>query len=78
MDARHLHEAVRTQPFQPFTIHLSNGRSYEVKHPEQIIITPRVCYVGVGGHGEGIYQDVAVLSNIHINAVEPIKPRKAG
>ena len=29
-----LHELLHRQPFEPFEIHLSNGNSYSIRHPE--------------------------------------------
>jgi hypothetical protein len=34
---RRLH---RSQPFEPFEIHLADGRSFPIKHPEFLAITP--------------------------------------
>ncbi len=31
----------KRQPFRPFTIHMSDGSSYTVTHPDQVILTPR-------------------------------------
>ena len=31
-----LHHAVRAQPFQPFVLHLADGRKVSVDHPEVI------------------------------------------
>jgi hypothetical protein len=32
--------AVRNPPFRPFDIHLADGRSLAVSHPEQVAINP--------------------------------------
>jgi hypothetical protein len=44
MNRRMTNEAIRqalyAQPFEPFTIHMADGRSYEVKHPE-MVLAPR-------------------------------------
>ena len=42
---RKMHQAV---PFQPFEIHLADGRSLSVDHPECLAITPAGRTVGVG------------------------------
>jgi hypothetical protein len=33
-------EAMHQQPFQPFVVHLLNGTSYVVKHPDFIALPP--------------------------------------
>jgi hypothetical protein len=35
-----LRAAVRAEPFRPFTICLADGRSFHVRHPEFVLITP--------------------------------------
>ena len=34
-----IRKARRAQPFRPFTIHLADGRSFPVKHPEIMWLT---------------------------------------
>lgn len=34
-----LREAIQTKPFVPFTVCLSNGREYQIRHPENCILT---------------------------------------
>ncbi len=38
MTCETLQELLKATPFQPFTILMSNGRSYEVRHPEFAIL----------------------------------------
>ena len=45
MDVNTLRDALRHQPFEPFAIRLSDGRSEVVKHPEFVAIGPRVVVV---------------------------------
>jgi hypothetical protein len=40
-----LREALRRQPFEPFTLRLSDGRQESVKHPEFVAIGPRVVVI---------------------------------
>jgi hypothetical protein len=51
---RTLHEA---RPFRPFTIHLADGSSVEVRHPELMLRTQggRTVFVNTGG------EDVAIV-----------------
>ena len=37
----------RAQPFQPFDVHLADGRRLEVPHPERLAISPPARTVGV-------------------------------
>ncbi len=77
MDADELYRKVREHPFEAFRIHVSDGKAYDVKHPEQIMVGRRSSYVGLG-NGEGPFQKIAVVSNIHITRIEPLDTREPG
>jgi hypothetical protein len=81
MDPDELFEKVRHRPFEPFRIHVSDGTSYEVKHPDQIMVGRRSSHVGLSRNGEGPFQKIAIVANIHIARIEPLggkRQRKAG
>lgn len=40
MTITQLRDAIRKQPFEPFTICLTDGRKFNVKHPEFVAIAP--------------------------------------
>lgn len=42
MEIEGLREAVKRQPFKPFTIRLADGRAMRVPHPEFLAIGPNV------------------------------------
>jgi hypothetical protein len=42
---RKMHQA---RPFHPFSVHLADGRSIPVEHPQALAITPPGCTIGVG------------------------------
>lgn len=39
MNLDNLRERLRRQPFKPFRVHLSDGKSYDVLHPEMMLLT---------------------------------------
>jgi hypothetical protein len=41
MDTQGIREALRRQPFEPFTMRLADGRSLPVPHPEFVAVHPR-------------------------------------
>ncbi len=41
MTIEKLRAAVRTRPFNPFTIVMGDGTRYRVKHPEMVAISPK-------------------------------------
>jgi hypothetical protein len=40
MTLEQIRSAKRTRPFRRFTIHLDDGRAYQVKHPDLIAVSP--------------------------------------
>ena len=41
MNALTLRDVLQTQPFKPFVLTLVDGRSFEVKHPEFVYVSPK-------------------------------------
>lgn len=52
---------------------MCDGARYDVTHPDQVVLSTRWTHVGIGGDGGGMFQDVALLANIHITRIEPVK-----
>lgn len=65
-------ELLRTRPFAPFRVCVSDGASYEVRHPELVVVGP--AFLSVGGFTGGLLSpqgELSVLiSYIHISRVE--------
>ncbi len=65
---RKMHQA---RPFQPFEIHMGDGRSVPVNHPEALAITPPGRTIGVG-LADGTIEVIDLL------LVTSLKPRANG
>ncbi len=68
MSENDLKSAIHRQPFVPLRLHLANGPTYEVRHPENITVSKRMAAVVSG-------DVIHLLSLMHINAVEPLSPQ---
>lgn len=69
------------RPFQPFRITMSSGEKYDIKHPEVALLTRTTLYVGTDFDKEGVPEDSAMCSLLHVTSVEPLtngKQRKRG
>ena len=73
MDAEKLYESIGRRPFEPVRIHLCDGSHYDIRHPDQIMVARRWCYVGIGGDGNGPFQDTAVIANMHVTRIDLLK-----
>jgi hypothetical protein len=65
---RKLHQA---RPFQPFDIHLADGRSLPVYHPELLAVPPPGRTIGVG-------LDDGTIEIVDLLLVTSLKPRANG
>lgn len=72
MDAEKLFDAIRQQPFLPARIHLTDGSHYDITHPDQILITKRWSCVGLRADGEKVFENDAVVDNLHITRINPL------
>lgn len=71
MRPNELYEALKRQPFTPLRLHMSNGRTHEVRHPDDAIVGDEVVALGVYEEGSD-WPRIRLLSIIIINEVEPL------
>lgn len=63
----------RRTPFLPFRIHTSDGKRYDIRHPDHVIPLRSRLEVGVGGDGS-IPDRVEHLSFYHVVRLEKLDP----
>ena len=70
MNAKDLLEILRTRPIRPFKVHLSDGRSFDVRHPEQVLVSRSKMILGIGEDQEYHVPDTFEhISLMHISGV---------
>ncbi len=74
-----IREFKKRQPFQPFCLTLTDGRIYEVHHPELVMVGHTMVLVGFPSPGdpEPIYDRFTTVSLLDIMRVEPLEPSTA-
>ena len=66
-----LRESLRKHPFAPFRLHLTNGLTYDVRHPEMALLTQLCIHlVELTKSGKSINR-VVQCDLIHVVAIEP-------
>ncbi len=70
MTADALRELLYERPFVPFCIHMGNGRSIEVRHPEMAIVTDDEVAVALEEKGRS---RLRLLALPNINEVERLQ-----
>jgi hypothetical protein len=62
------------QPFVPFRICLTDGKSYEVPHRDFLMIARTVIDIGVASDPSGgIYDQIVRVAPLHIVRIENLK-----
>lgn len=69
-------ELLRKCPFAPFRIHITDGRTYEIRHPDQLIVLRSRLVLGVAGDG-GVPEHLEHLSFLHVVRVEELPSESA-
>lgn len=71
MSTSAIQDALRRRPFEPFRIRLSSGDSYEVCHPEKVLLLRGGVYVALGVDC-GLPERAVYCSLLHIAAIETV------
>lgn len=72
MSPEELEAYLKRQPFMPFRIHMGNGRTHDVRHPETALVTMDAVVVGVHELGERFPRYTRTLALVNINELEPV------
>jgi hypothetical protein len=62
---------LKTQSYVPVRIHMSNGRTHEIRHPDDAIVGDEMVAIGVYEKGSERPR-IRLLSLININEIEPV------
>ena len=71
-----IYQRLVTRPFEPFRVHLSDGRSFEVPHPERAIVAGHRMSIAVGGPRHGLPARLIDCDPYHIVTIEPLNGAK--
>ncbi len=72
MRQQEVRDSMRKAPFKPFRIHLSNGQSYDVRHPEFAALTRHSVIVVVPSSHDDDIDRVVQCDLVHVLAMEAI------
>ena len=74
MRAEEVREHLDAEPFVPFKLCLSDGSSYQIRHPDQALVTMWSVEVGVPEQRleTRIYERIAHCSLLHIMKLEKL------
>lgn len=68
-------EFLTRQPFQPFRVTLSDGRTYEVRHPELAMVGLSTVAFGIPPEGSTVpvYERLITVALSHVMQIEPLE-----
>jgi hypothetical protein len=75
MAPEELASALRRQPFVPFRLTLTEGSTYEVRHPEMCLAGRRSAVLGFPkpGDTELLYDRSVTIDLLHVVKLEPLE-----
>ena len=65
---------LRRRPFEPFRIHTTDGASYDVRHPDGVLVSPTRVLIVVPLQGESLpmFERCDSVALLHITRLEPL------
>lgn len=71
---------VKRQPFEPFRVTLTDGRTFDVHHPELTMVGKSAVAIGIPASDEQgpVYDRLVTVSLLHVMQIEPIQPSPHG
>lgn len=68
---------LRKRPFHPVRVFISDGKSYDVRHPEMMMVGHTEVVIGVANGKSGPFERLAYCDPIHITRIEPLPGKRA-
>lgn len=80
MPLEELRDVLRRKPFQPFRLFVTDGSTFDIRHPELCVPGARSVFIGTPAPGqiEPIYDRFAIVDLVHITRLEPIAASTSG
>jgi hypothetical protein len=78
MTYRNLGEYVTAEPFRPFRIKMASGATFEIRHPEMILVgrTSAKVYTAMDSSDAGVrWHDVSLMLMETLETIEPVAPK---
>ena len=67
---------LRKQPFRAIRIYISDGSSYDVRHPELRLVTQTEVVIALDPGNDAIPERSAYCDPVHITRIEPLDGSK--
>lgn len=65
---------LRRRPFIPLCLHMTDGQTYDVRHPDNVIVTRSYAHIGMAtDQATGVLEGVEYCSLLHIVRAEELQ-----
>ena len=72
MRPEELKEIIDRRPFQPIRLHMSNGETVDIAHPDAAVVARTLVVVGLGVNAKGIADRTTWFNLLHIVKLEQL------
>jgi len=73
MTQEELHEVARRQPFEPFRLILTTGATYDIRHPDLIMVGRRSAIIGLTNKEDGtVYDRTIKVDLLHVVGIQEL------
>lgn len=73
MSPDELRGSLRQQPFEPFRLVLTDGATYDIRHPDLLWVGQRLAYVGLTGEpGQTFFERSVKVDLLHVTQLIPL------
>ena len=76
MNPTQILQHLRREPFRPIRICLSDGASYEVRHPELALVTRTEVAIALENGKDEVPERMVYCDPLHVTRIEPIDGTK--
>ncbi|UCC32474.1 MAG: hypothetical protein JSU86_09365 [Phycisphaerales bacterium] len=76
MRADKIRSHLRKQPFRPVRIYVSDGSSYDVRHPELMLVTRTEVVIALDPGDDAIPERSVYCDPVHVTRIEPLDRNK--
>ena len=74
MSPEELRDTRKMQPFEPFRLVMTDGASFEIRHPDLLMVGQRSAVVGLSGQPSQTYYERTVkIDLLHVIRLEPLE-----
>lgn len=72
MAPNEINNLLRSRPFEPFRMFISDGAHYDIRHPEMAIVSMTGVVIGKGITKDGVASELVYCDTRHVTRIEPL------